>query len=688
MSAINITKEDIQYAEGILLTGSKTFGSANSERCNFIKNLKSMDLQAVPGSGKTTALMAKLLILEKYMPFKDGSGVLVISHTNAAIDEIKNRIGAYCPRLFSYPNFVGTIQSFVNDFLAKPYFLQKNEKKILFIEEEFYKRELKRKLRHCLHDSEMNIFRKVGHIKNSNPKLIDNCRFAIVNGEVILVKNINGQELKILKPKGNTKKYIDYTAIEKQDVYKYLFRLKSEVLKTGILHYDDAYFLAERYLQKRPKIKGIIQKRFNYVFIDEMQDMDNHQYEILDKLFYDDCNCSSIYQRIGDKNQAIYSGDVKLDKIWSDRNVFLLSGSYRLTKEIGTVVQPFALDSDFKIEGENVIEDGPLLPHLLIFEKGSAQCHVIQKYVDLVKLYQAEKKIPDDNKILSDRPIAAIAWRKEHEEKEKICLKDYCPGFMQDSIKPQADYDCLESFLIFFDKKEKGLKSISQNIINAILKVIRISGIKDEDRYFTKKRFFDYMMDSDKEQVLEFYDELQRNLYEWSISVIRGESSSVFVEMQGFIRKMFKTLWPGTLVNEFFLNTQINLKDIANTTETSENRFDCDRCSVNGRKIYINTIHSVKGKTHTATLYLESNNQENHGTAYESQRLSDQFLGIPFKNDRVWYKKSAKMAYVGFSRPTHFLCVAISKEHFVEIENKIDRNHWAVEYVSNSCHTK
>ena len=117
--------------------------------------------------------------------------------------------------------------------------------------------------------------------------------------------------------------------------------------------------------------------------------------------------------------------------------------------------------------------------------------------------------------------------------------------------------------------------------------------------------------------------------------------------------------------------------------ETSkEEIFDCERCSVNGKKIYINTVHSAKGKTHTATLYLESNYQEKNGIGYESQRLADQFLDKQFMDTKKWHKQSKKVIYVGFSRPTHFLCVALSKKHFAEIENEIDRNKWKIEFVN------
>ena len=132
---IEITDEDINYAESILLPIGKVF---DDERREFIRNLSTIDLQAVPGSGKTTALLAKLLILETKIPLHNGSGVLVLSHTNAAIDEVKERIQRYCPKLFRYPNFIGTIQSFVNEFLAIPYYVLKIGKKPTRIDQDIY----------------------------------------------------------------------------------------------------------------------------------------------------------------------------------------------------------------------------------------------------------------------------------------------------------------------------------------------------------------------------------------------------------------------------------------------------------------------------------------------------------------------------------------------------------------------
>ncbi len=63
---INISDSDIAYAEGMLLPPGCVF---DDERRAFIRELSSCDVLACPGSGKTTALLAKLLILSKKMPF-------------------------------------------------------------------------------------------------------------------------------------------------------------------------------------------------------------------------------------------------------------------------------------------------------------------------------------------------------------------------------------------------------------------------------------------------------------------------------------------------------------------------------------------------------------------------------------------------------------------------------------------
>ena len=86
---MEINVELIKVAEELLLPADCNF---DDERREFILSLDSRDLVAVPGSGKTTALQAKLYCLSKSLPFDMGAGILVLSHTNAAVEEVKRRV--------------------------------------------------------------------------------------------------------------------------------------------------------------------------------------------------------------------------------------------------------------------------------------------------------------------------------------------------------------------------------------------------------------------------------------------------------------------------------------------------------------------------------------------------------------------------------------------------------------------
>ena len=113
-----ISDQDIESTEELLLPINAHF---HDDARAVIRCWHSTDVAACPGSGKTTVLLAKLKLLADRMPFKNGAGVCVLSHTNVAVDEIKNRLSGYADRLLSYPNYIGTIQSFVDRFVTLPY---------------------------------------------------------------------------------------------------------------------------------------------------------------------------------------------------------------------------------------------------------------------------------------------------------------------------------------------------------------------------------------------------------------------------------------------------------------------------------------------------------------------------------------------------------------------------------------
>jgi superfamily I DNA/RNA helicase len=238
---INISNEEIQYAEQLLLPTGKKF---DKERKDFICNFNTIDLQAVPGSGKTTALLAKLVILERKLPFGDGSGILVLSHTNAAIDEIKEKIQKHCPRLFSYPNFIGTIQSFVDEFLAVPIYNLVFKRKLSWIDKDRYEEELVRLFNIIAwkkeYDEPTKLFYQ-RHIKRAEKEakkdkiLTKQLVTKYIENEVrglyydFITDEIKNRDNDVLLKTQTNKRYIGLKAII------------VEVLKKGIISYEYAY---------------------------------------------------------------------------------------------------------------------------------------------------------------------------------------------------------------------------------------------------------------------------------------------------------------------------------------------------------------------------------------------------------------------------------------------------------------
>lgn len=132
---MKIEAPDIEKAEHLLLPYDCYF---DIERRNFISDMSTMDLLAVPGSGKTTALIAKLYCIAQKMPLERGKGILVLSHTNTAIDEIKTKLNNYVPQLFNYPNAICTVQDFIDTFLAIPFYKSIYKHNITRIDDEVY----------------------------------------------------------------------------------------------------------------------------------------------------------------------------------------------------------------------------------------------------------------------------------------------------------------------------------------------------------------------------------------------------------------------------------------------------------------------------------------------------------------------------------------------------------------------
>ena len=629
---INFTDEDIEYAENILLPKGMSF---DAERRAFIENLETIDLHAVPGSGKTTALLAKLLILAKYLPFKNNSGILVLSHTNSAVDEIHSEIAKHCPHLFNYPNYVGTIQGFVNKFLAKPCYVNFFKKKPISIDNESYnERILKYKLPYTANIS-MNR-------KKDPSSYFESIR---LNNKSMLVKGISGTPEKF--------------DLKNQDTptYKALLKMKYDVLESGYLHYDDAYYLAGQYLNDY--VINILQNRFSHIFVDEMQDMDKHQHDLLEEIFFTSNKNKSIFQRIGDKNQSIYNGNVKLDSIWSERkNTLNLNGSHRLTEKISNLVNCFALDraNGFQING---LRTGDISPYLIVYDDRTIE-QVIPVFSGIIKELIEKDMIPKNG-----GKYKAISWIKDHDN--HIALSDYCPDFSVNGHSNKSEYSTLTDYVYYSDIKTNSLKPIYKNIVGILLKILRLENIFDAEsnNHFTKTSLFNYLFINNR----SYNDLLKSSLYAWSINIAREKQNETIELIREHIPILLGIFNRSISDSNDFIYTD--------GTEIVAKNTPRNIINIHGFDIEVSTIHAAKGQTHTGTLYLESYYQG----GYETDKLSKQFCGVNFNDNRTYHKQSTKMAYVGLSRSTHLLCVALHRERYDAMSESLDESKWEVKVI-------
>lgn len=575
----------------------------------------------------------------------------MISHTNTAVNEIKNRIGHHCPKLFSYPNFVGTIQSFIDKFLAVPCYINLCKRKPVRIDNEIYLETIKKDFNIPLEGFNRAESNNAKYFVTSKG-ILDSFRLHFNGSGYDVVKSINGGQIQIERPKKkNSKNWSDFSNIEKDKIKEWLIKFKKRVFQRGILHFDDAYFFANIYIYKNPKIIGLLQKRFRFVFVDEMQDMEKHQHDLLEAIFYHPLNVS-VYQRIGDINQSIFSdSSSNIAEVWTDREPKLtLTGSHRLTPHVANIVQKYSAESHIEISGLNT--SNKIKPHIILFDSAT-KGKVIETFAELIKHYQSNGEIPTEIK----NPIKVIGWNGNEPESNKLRIKDYFNTYDKKEQKLKIDYINLVSYLTYYDKKAQTLDPIRKNILNAILKILRLEGIKDDERNFTKRRFLNHL----KINFPEKNNLFNRRVFLWSFNIIKGKTGEVQKDIIDFLPGFLCEVFSKQSLNSqsmIFMNEKSTLGLIDAEQSESKNLY-----SYEDLNIEIATVHSVKGETHTATLYLETCYHK-----HEAEHCLDAFLGKRTEYKKI-KKQASKMMYVGFSRPTHFLCFAALKDR---LHNKIE----------------
>lgn len=747
---IQIKDEHIKLAQAIFIDGNDF---DEEERIPFIKNLNTCDLLAVPGSGKTTALMGKLYCISQNMPFEDGSGILVLAHTNQAVDEIEKKLKKHCPQLFEYPNFIGTIQSFTNRFLANQAcfekygsYIRKNDDDLVYdillkrikskkgkaywyllniVKAKFNKIDNDYLLNKGLENIEAYL------VKIKSLKIINSKNDFNFNYELIKNSNLSQSEKKILFDFNNyikTESEKDYNLLEVIKTIRYneekacftsikftydlkfstesgseLKEIFEELKHNGNLIFYDSFELGNWSIETKNIIKIILQKRFKYVFIDEMQDLEKFQIDLIDNIFYSE-NSKTVIQRIGDINQSIYNSgkSIKDNCDWEPRNPIYLTGSNRLTEDIANFVNYFTLDPQPDKDGNKrfIVKglaktDNPIKPHLIIFNKESKD-KLQSKFEQLIKnfnLHQTANAKKDGFHIVS----WSTEWNNDEQNlnNEKIRLKDIFPNYSRESKQKKEDFNCFRKHLQLFDSDKKTFEGIRKSILNALIRILREEKIyKDavSNIYFRKKDLIDFIKNIGNEK----YEDFKLKLFSWCFKIItKNEYEDIYQEIKKYIETEFINYnWNNDAIqvqrkidkSSVFLYGNFDYLSLANVDD--ENVIK----EIEEIEVKIASVHAVKGQTHCATMYIESSyiNYETEKLKVVSKKATttraEQVLPNPLFNEYHTYrqgkdsraKQALKMMYVGFSRPTHLLCFATLEENVKDDIEKYKNAGWVV----------
>ena len=632
-----ISDDDINKAEKIFLKNGQSF---DEERRNFIKYIdKSLHLQACPGSGKTTALLAKLYILSEKMPFEKNQGICVLTHTNVAIDIIKSKLGEKANRMFNHPNFFGTIQSFVDKYLAIPAYIKCFGYRPNYIDTEFfYNKMLKYKIK-----LEKNEWLEKN--KGNYDSVLDFVADINVEFDSLEEKTFN----------------LDFKIKNKQSpTYKTINEIIKEIFDQGYIRFKDAFSLSKLYLNTIQEINNIFSSRFKYVFIDEAQDTSAIQKEIIDKCF----NENVIIQWIGDVNQGIMN-DNYTEAAWEPKNddrykLKYLSKSHRISQPIADVIKNIAISPYVTLCGCDNI---PIKPIIIVFDD-STKDKILEKFAELVCTkranYNGEGKNLYDISLCSGNPVKAVGWVGKEKDKG-LSIKSYFPNFDKKSTNINKIY-FPNLFTMCELSKNISTKVFKNRTISCILEALHLSNVTNplNNRKFNKTEFLNFINETDKNllndllaNIVIYYTE--RNFQNFSKEIKNCLNSLEFNLKNNSINYLQKP----------------TLKDVLNIQSTNESNVY--KAIINGNKVSIpiDTVHGIKGETHTATLYLETKYYYN-----SSKYFCDELTGHKSKKESDSKRKNQalKIAHVAFSRPTHLLCIAMYKNEYKEYYNNFSND--------------
>ena len=661
MTSTTITDEDIDRVSAEL--GIEVL---DDQRRYFLSNLSSFDASACPGSGKTTLVVAKLRLLTKAWQSRT-RGICILSHTNVAKNEINKRFQLLGEPISTdgRPHFVGTIQGFVDKFLAVPYLLS------IGIEPRVIDDRIAARVRRNLLGSD---------------------RFGL---ESYLARNHHSLDAIALRvadlqrPFGD--KLLDLAGLESAS-YRNAARAIRESIRAGYLTYGDMFVFAEKYLDDHPEVIQALRIRFPVVVLDEMQDTTSQQSSILERIFPPSAAEITV-QRVGDPNQAIFGAHAINGFPQADH--LSIANSFRVDESIARIASPFAaypIEPD-GLHGVKRIDYLTKKEQVFFAFDESRTGMVIPAFADLVA-----EMLP--SKLIIGSKVSAVGSRHKGDDDE-LDVPAHFPKYLQNyfpSYKPPASdkvrrFGSLLEYVVRARRlvaNSNAMSSGSEVLADGLLRHMD-SNVAWTERIRVRGHRFRQMMELVESASIETgpIRGALRELLDVNVAPSADGWGDAFSVVALAVAQVASFMSIEPTADGFFaaptvqsLETALGLMEALH-----ENSYRSIGHGASEIVVEVGTIHSVKGETHVATLILDT-----YMRARFVKMLMPWFVGKKSSADLT--VNDANLArlhecYVAMTRPTHLLAIAAPFKSLgstpVAIEKSIsllEKNGWLVRRIA------
>lgn len=645
-----ITDGDIRMAERYL---GVTFDTA---RRDILVSNGSFDVQACPGSGKTTLLVAKLAMLAEKWPHAR-RGMCVLSHTNVARREIETKLSgtAAGQRLLTYPHFVGTIHSFVNDFLALP-LLRSEGLTVRLVDDEACFDWMKRRL------TTWPTRGKLGNLAFKE-RTLDGFIWSLVCAG-------NPDDLTVPQGIG-------------RDHWRVLTETKAKAVEQGLWYYDDMFAWAEKLLRQHPEVEQFARRRFPAVFLDEMQDTQELQGRLLAAVF--PASLCGLRQRFGDSNQAIYDTGQRgaSTEAFPSGDVRSIPNSQRFGASIAAKAGPLAPDPPRpSLVGEGpwrnlfagAIDPSGMAHTIFLFGAKSAK-QILPTFGAFLLQTLPDKVIRSDAFLA--RAIGRVGKAKEGGGDAPRHLGDYWEGYEPRAAKLEPRPHTLADYIHLAQRRRANSVDCAESVktaIKGIIELVETIAPATAPSGGHAARWLRESLENDETAAREF----RSCLWQWCVEVVLIAERHWPTQVEG-LRKVIRPIvgeqWSKEA--EAFCQWSADFAGPSHydgsPTGTTPNRY---RFTMGTRfvDIDVGTIHSAKGQTHTATLVVETFFKK-----HDLTDLLDWLVGSKCgakHNEGIERLDRMRLVYTAMTRPTHLLCLAMRREaagHGSELDSRIER---------------